>query len=402
MEMLASATPGTSDGSDLVGGDPAIEAQKRTLVAPTPEIDARLLKLAERAGVHLDLEALRDARPNNVPLRSPQSTGPDDDGVGHWLMKGVQHAPPVSSSVDEGTFAAFFKTIDGGGSEAPSQLYKAFKEGKEPAVKMACALMNDLGQDLAEHYPGLRDAVIVPVMGHADTRAAPGGRTHALAEALGFGTVSTSILEHTPRAAVKEYTTAAARTEVLHNQYRANLRSLRPRSSDAGPINVVLVDDSAAYGCTCNEIARTIKEQAELDHLRVKLWVVALAQGVRGDGPHLQEDSTLNGHLSEQVHRQIEEAVDAGGTVQLPGTQAPWRAVTYVKFAADADNQVVAGAYAGSSTRQKYADQTFEKAVATRDGEHTRQLEKGTHHTWRMQRFFNKADAPSLCGAGLR
>ena len=43
------------------------------------------------------------------------------------------------------------------------------------------------------------------------------------------------------------------------------------------------------------------------------------------------------------------------------------------------------------SARQKYAGQTFEKAVATRDGEHTRQLEKGTHHTWRMQRFFNKA-----------
>ena len=89
---------------------------------------------------------------------------------------------------------------------------------------------------------------------------------------------------------------------MLRGKYAANLGSIPATLDDASPTNIVLVDDSSSYGATTDEIARTIKEAAALANRKVKVWVVVLAHGLRGD-------AVSNAHLSDEIHRQIEEAV---------------------------------------------------------------------------------------------
>ena len=134
---------------------------------------------------------------------------------------------------------------------------------------------------------------MVPVIGHADTWAAPGSRTHELACALGFGTVNANLLRHQPRKAAKDCSSAKDRSALLRNKYTTDWTGLEGYSRDDGTVvvNVVLVDDSSSLGCTCDEIARTLKAKPPPGCI-IKVWVVVFAHWIHGA-------AALNSHLSE-------------------------------------------------------------------------------------------------------
>ena len=387
-------TTGTDPGAlDQLLDAPAVEAEKRTFGRPTPEMQERLVATATEAGVTLDLEALQLVRDGSAQgddqPQDPVGDDTDTEGRPGPIKNGVQHKPPVSDQVDGGSYAVFYKTVANGGSAAPSQLYTAFKEDKPAALEMAEELVGKLGASLLKRFPQLQHAQVVPIMGHDAARASSDIRTHALSKALGFGTVNVDIVTHMPRGAVKEYTNAKERTELLHNKYTADVTSLPPRSDDGVPLDIVLVDDSSSYGCTSNEIARTIRASARSTNRPVKVWVVVLAHGVGGD-------DVSNSHLSDEVHRQIADAVDDSSAEQLQAKPAAgrYRAAVYIKFgtedSADGSSPQVVGAYGGSTVRHSYMGKEYETIVGTRDREHERQLEKGTHHAYRVQRLKRK------------
>ena len=156
---------------------------------------------------------------------------------------------------------------------------------------------------------------------------------------------------------------------------------------DAGTehvVNVVLVDDSSAHGCTCNEIARTLKAQQPLG-CTIKVWVVVVAHWVR-------RAAALNSHLSDATHREIEEAVDkcaAEGQQESPN-KGSFKGEVYIKFDTNAGENLVQGAYGGSTVRKAYSGMDFGKPTSIREAEHARLLQKGAHHCWRMQRAARK------------
>ena len=84
---------------------------------------------------------------------------------------------------------------------------------------MGKKLLGNLGQNLLEHYPELRDAQVIPVMGHGDTHTLLETWTYELAKSLSFGTVNVDVLSHTPRAAVKELPTGEERKALLRGKY---------------------------------------------------------------------------------------------------------------------------------------------------------------------------------------
>ena len=382
----------------VVAEAPAAQTKGRTVVRPPHEMEERLRRNAEAAGCKLDLAALREAKEKrdgddghapSLPLK------PGEDEAGQANDAWVEYKPPVSDYVDRGTFAAYHKSTSNGGSSSFSQHYSATKQGADPALQMAQELMGNMGDDLWGLYPQLDGAQVIPVMGHRETHASPASVTYKLADALGFGTVNASILTHRPgRLAVKEFPTAAERVDQLKNRYSADLSSAQ-HSDDDEPLDIVVVDDSSSHGCTTNEIARTIKEEAAAKGLRVKVWVVVLAQGVRHDECDALSSSPLwlNHHLPEEIHREIERAVDTSATDQPAAAgkepAGRFRGGLYAKWATDATGNVVGG-YGGSSFRPSYVGKPFEKIVQIRDREHEAQLRNGTHHCWRLQRLKKK------------
>lgn len=153
---------------------------------------------------------------------------------------------------------------------------------------------------------------------------------------------------------------------MLRGKYAANLGSIPATLDDASPTNIVLVDDSSSYGATTDEIACTIKEAAALAYRKVKVCVVVLAHGLRGD-------AVSNAHLSDEVHREIEEAVDASAAEhQAPRQAGRHRGAVYIKFATqdNGNEQVVVGGYGGSTVRQSYTNKPFDAIVGTRDRKH--------------------------------
>ena len=379
----------------VVAEAPAAQTKGRTVVRPPHEMEERLRRNAEAAGCKLDLAALREAKEKrdgddghapSLPLK------PGEDEAGQANDAWVEYKPPVSDYVDRGTFAAYHKSTSNGGSSSFSQHYSATKQGADPALQMAQELMGNMGDDLWGLYPQLDGAQVIPVMGHRETHASPASVTYKLADALGFGTVNASILTHRPgRLAVKEFPTAAERVDQLKNRYSADLSSAQ-HSDDDEPLDIVVVDDSSSHGCTTNEIARTVKEAAVAIDLRVKVWVVVLAQGVRHDECVSLSRSPLteNSHLPQEIHREIEQAVDDAGAMDQP-TEAgkKFRGVVYAKWVSDSAENVVGG-YAGSSVKRSYAGKSFDKCVQTRDRQHESQLGNGTHHCWRMQKLKKK------------
>ena len=373
----------------VVAEAPAAQTKGRAVVRPSREMEERLVKSAEAAGCKLDLEALREARTQRKDddghAPSPP-LGPGEDVAEEANEAWIKYTPPVSSSVDVGNLAAYYKSTSNGGNSIFSQHYSATKQGADPALQMAQELMGNMGDDLLDQHPQLDRARVIPVMGHRETHASPESVTYKLADALGFGTIDASILTHKPgRLAVKEFTNAADRVDELKNRYSADLSSLQlsaQQSDDDEPLDIVLVDDSSSHGCTTNEIARTIKEEAVAIGLRVKVWVVVLAQGVHhGECDALSRSPLwLNLHLPEEIHREIERAVDTSATDQpVAAGKEPaerFRGALYVKFATDAAGNVV-GVYGGSSARKSYMGKRFEKIVRTRDSEHESHICRG-------------------------
>ena len=114
-------------------------------------------------------------------------------------------------------------------------------------------------------------------------------------------------------------------------------------------VNVVLVDDSSSLGCTCDEIARTLKAKPPPGCI-IKVWVVVFAHWIHGA-------AALNSHLSDATQREIEEAVDACAAVGLQ--EAPnkgcYKGEVYVKFQTEAGARLVQAAYGGSTVRKAYS-----------------------------------------------
>ena len=159
----------------------AAERSSRKVAEPTDEIKALLQAAANRdVGLVLNLEALK---------KNADATHAEDGveaGRTDWLEDGVRRRPPVSENVDEVAFGAIELVGGDRSGTAPAQLYSQLEANKPLAVQMCKKLLCNLGLGLVGHYPELHEAVVVPVIGHADTRAAPGSRTHELACALGF------------------------------------------------------------------------------------------------------------------------------------------------------------------------------------------------------------------------